>query len=100
GLRPSAGWAGEAVERERKVLLAEAGPVVADRERPRVKVDPDCPSGRAPLSRVVEQIGHGPRDPVAVAVDQRGFEAGVHDELGGPSPGALDLGLDDLVQAR
>ena len=57
----------EAIEHVRQVLLVKAGTVVADGQRPVVQGDLDRLAGRAPLDRVVEQVGHRASDPIALA---------------------------------
>ena len=53
----------EAVEHERQILLVEARAVVAYGQRPVVERHLDDPAVRAPLGRVVEQVGDRARDP-------------------------------------
>ena len=56
----------------REVGLREAGPVVAHAQHAVAQADRHLAVLRAPLARVVEQVGDGAADPLGVAALERG----------------------------
>ena len=61
--------------------------------------DLDEPALGAPLARVVEQVRHGPVDPVGLAADDRRLQLDLEAQLAAPAR-ALDGVGDDLIDAH
>ena len=58
------------------------------------------PPGRAPLHRVVEQVGDRPLQGVGLAVDVERVELDVEDQAVAPPPCPLDRGVDDVAEVE
>ena len=99
GLSARVPGAVEAVKDERQVLLMEARPVVADRQRAGGERHLDGAAGLAVLGGVVQQIGDRAGDPVPLAHDQGRLQRGRDHQLRRAAARALDRRGDDLVQA-